>query len=77
MANVNYAPSERYDNGQSAAGCNRTVLPVTLQAGSPQGLTEDGAMNNGVTRVGLNAAGASRSIEGPNRAGAPRSVNGT
>jgi hypothetical protein len=76
-SDLNYAPSERFDSGPAAAGCNRTVLPATLQAGIPQGLTEDGALHNGVTRVGLSAAGAPRDIEGPNRAGAPRSINGT
>lgn len=75
MANVNYNPNARYDNGPYAAGSDRVSNQETLQAGT--GLASDYAMTQANSRDGFSAAGCPRNNSGPNVAGAPRSVNNT
>lgn len=81
MAQTNYDPNARYDNGPSAAGSdrvsNQTVLLTSAAFGSNTGLATDGTMNYANSRDGFSAAGVSRSNGGPNVAGAQKSVNGT
>lgn len=78
MANGNYNPNTKYDNGPAAAGSSGiTFSQVTLAAGT-EGLASDGALNRANHRVGFNAAGVPKGTNiGPNAIGQPRSVNGT
>jgi len=77
MADKNYDPNARYDNGNNAAGSGRASTQATLVAASAKGLATDGALKSANLRVGLNAAGVARNNIGPNAAGQPRSINNT
>ena len=70
--------------GPSAAGCGRASVEATLTSTGTYGLTQnafgsntDGVLANSNLWVGRNAAGIGRNNPGPNRAGAPRSINST
>lgn len=77
MADKNYNPNARYDNGPNAAGSGRLSNQATLNSATPTtGLQTDSTVKAANLRTGFNAAGMVRSNTGPNVAGAPRSVNG-
>lgn len=84
MANVNFDPNARYNMGPNAAGCGRVSVETTLTSTGTYGLTmhsfgsgTDDVLANSNLWDGFNAAGAGRANPGPNRAGAPRSINNT
>lgn len=77
MADKNYNPNARYDNGPSAAGSDRMSTQATLQAATTKGLNTDYATGSANSRAGFSAAGCRKNNTGPNVAGAPRSYNGT
>lgn len=79
MANWNYAPNARYDNGPNAAGSNG-VNHLPEEMGLPAeicGLLSDGTRQLSPLRTGFSAAGVARTNRGGNVAGAPRSFNNT
>jgi hypothetical protein len=77
MADTNYNPNARYDNGPNAAGSNGVSKQSVLTADATTGLQTDSTLSHANLRVGLNAAGVSKNNIGPNAAGQPRSVNST
>jgi len=68
MADNNYGPNLRYDNGPSAAGSSGiTKSQAALTADSGKGIREDGTLRHANHRVGLNAAGVPKTANvGPN-----------
>jgi len=67
MADNNYGPNLRYDNGPSAAGSSGiTASQAVLTADTAKGLQEDGTLKHANHRVGLNAAGVQKANIGPN-----------
>lgn len=81
MAQTNYDPNARFDNGPAAAGServsNQSVLLTSAAFGSNTGLATDGTLNYANSRTGFHAAGVPRSNGGPNVAGAQKSINAT
>jgi len=77
MADTNYNPNARYDQGPNSAGAGRVSNQSALQTASPTGLDSDAALGHANLRSGFSAAGVSRSNGGPNVAGAQKSYNGT
>lgn len=81
MAQQNYNPNARYDNGPAAAGSdrvsNQTTLLTSAAFGSNTGLATDGTLNYANSRTGFHAAGVPRNNVGPNAAGQQKSINGT
>lgn len=77
MANTNYNPNARYDNGPNAAGSNGISSQTALTTPTETGLQADGTVSAANLRVGFHAAGVDRNNPGPNVAGAPRSVSAT
>lgn len=79
MAQTNYNPNARYDNGPAAAGSDRvsvqSVLLTSAAFGSNTGLAADGSTNYANSRTGFHAAGVPKNNGGPNVAGGQRSVN--
>lgn len=75
MADQNYNPNARYDNGPNAAGSGRVSTQAVLVAGTSKGLQADGTTASANSRSGFSCAGAPRNNGGPNVAGAPRSIN--
>lgn len=76
MADNNYDPNARFDQGPNSAGAGRCSNQAALQTASTKGLAADGTLGHADLRVGFSAAGVPRSNGGPNVAGAPRSING-
>lgn len=91
MADTNYDPNARYDNGPSAAGSSGLTVnaasttglfpAITLNSTTvTSGLQKDGTLKRANHRVGFNAIGV-KSLTGGNTGGnvigAPRSVNNT
>lgn len=85
MANVNYDPNAKYDNGQAAAGSGKLTAQVGKDVQTGWGLTEartpglqsDGTMLHANHRVGFNAIGVAKTNGGPNVIGSPRAINAT
>lgn len=75
MANNNYDPNARFDQGPASAGADRMSTQVILQSGTNTGLAFDSCMTRAHSRDGFNAAGVSRNNGGPNVAGAQKSIN--
>jgi hypothetical protein len=75
MANKNYDPNARYDNGPNAAGSGRVSSQGTMNTATYKGLRADGTVGAANSRPGSNAAGAVKNNTGPNVVGAQRSYN--
>jgi len=74
MANKNFDPNARYDNGPSAAGSGRISTPAPT---TNSGLATDNTVTNSNIECGFNCAGNQKKNNGPNVAGNPRSYNNT
>jgi hypothetical protein len=75
MANKNFDPNARYDNGPNCAGAGRVTYPTDTTA--PTGVASDGVVANSNVFCGYNCAGGNRNNPGPNTSGEQRSYNNT
>lgn len=72
MADKNFNPNARYDNGPSAAGSGRASTQAVLQGAPVVGNGTDACLGGANLFMGFSEAGARRNNTGPNVAGAPR-----